>query len=775
VKGFFPLHLSQNSFIIKKPFFISHSYAFFAAFCFISLLAGRAGAQSYTPEKLEVAVSAIFDGSDVIVRWAPADYESWKWGNEHGYTLIRINLDSESAEDSYVELGSGLKPLPENEWESLKANSDMAKVAFAMIFRDSLEGSYLENADFMTIYEAQRARENLRVFCLMAADRELGVAIASGLAYVDNSFTGGEEYQYYVSFDQAPDSTGVKNGICTVGTNDAYQLPTPAGLSARGGDHTAIISWEAMPEYYNSYWIERSGDGGATWEQVNSSPLLISGEEEGGYVYYRDSLAANNILYVYRVEGCSPFGMVGPGSDTVHVYGIQGPLAGAFADYLNVEETTLGELVISWEFPDSLENKIQGFDIYRAAEQDGHFEKINTAMLGPALRSFADGDPLPANYYKVSVVDENGYELYSAPKLAQPEDSVPPSAPASISGSCSHSGVATLTWSRSPEPDVMGYRVFLSNMPDGDFIQITKTWINDTTYRYGLNLNTLSEEVYFVVKAVDFRENMSQPSPVCMVRRPDIIPPAAPSITSVRSEPGVVHFEWALSSSEDVVDYKFQRKPEGETGWSTLLDFDHDPQQNPPLSFSDSTASVRRYWYYRLIARDDAGLIGSSKVVKAKPLDTGLRDSIENFTGQLIDSGNAALLEWDYTKDDPGLAGFQIYRSFDTCAMQSYRFITVNEALEDVVASSSSALFAFIDFDLDFWVPVQTTYVTTYDANTVVTGGTVTVIGTTVSVTPQSPNLPQSPQDGVTINYWVMAKYIDGGYSALSEKVEVEQ
>jgi hypothetical protein len=39
--------------------------------------------------------------------------------------------------------------------------------------------------------------------------------------------------------------------------------------------------------------------------------------------------------------------------------------------------------------------------------------------------------------------------------------------------------------SRSSEPDVMGYRVFLSNMAEGDFVQITTTWINDTVYHYG--------------------------------------------------------------------------------------------------------------------------------------------------------------------------------------------------------------------------------------------------------------------------------------------------
>jgi hypothetical protein len=204
------------------------------------------------------------------------------------------------------------------------------------------------------------------------------------------------------------------------------------------------------------------------------------------------------------------------------------------------------------------------------------------------------------------VVDDNGYELLSSvPKLGQPTDSIPPSCSGQPDlGSCNRSGVATLTWSRSSEPDVMGYRVFLSNMQEGDFVQITTTWINDTTvYHYGLNLNTLSEEVYFVrSRRWIFEKTCPSLRSVCLVQPPRHHSRLRrPASRAYGRNPEKYILNGRLSSSEDVVDYEFQRKPE----WSARLGrrcwtFDHDPEQNPPLAFTDSTASVRRYWDYRL-------------------------------------------------------------------------------------------------------------------------------------------------------------------------------
>ena len=237
------------------------------------------------------------------------------------------------------------------------------------------------------------------------------------------------------------------------------------------------------------------------------------------------------------------------------------------------------------------------------------------------------------------------------------------------------------------------------------------------------------------------------------------------------AEPGKVHFEWDLSSSADVVEYKFQRKPNGAPGWATLVAF---VKTSPISVFTDSTASVRRYWDYRLLAIDDVGLIGSSKVIKAKPVDNGIRAAITNFSGSAPPDAAELALGWDYPKNDPDLMGFEIFRAIGSNEKRSFKFITFDEALS-AGGAVPGTLFGYLDSDLDFKVPVQTSYNAPYlDATTVVTGGNVTVNGNTTTVTPQSPNVPSNPQAGITLRYWVIAKYFDGAMSPLSTEVTIQ-
>ncbi len=225
----------------------------------------------------------------------------------------------------------------------------------------------------------------------------------------------------------------------------------------------------------------------------------------------------------------------------------------------------------------------------------------------------------------------------------------------------------------------------------------------------------------------------------------------------------------ALSSSGNVVSYEFQRKPNGRPGWEVLLSFSPG---NAVRNFTDSTASVRNWWDYRLLAVDDAGLVSSSKVIKAKPVDNGVRDSIQNFSGQLTGAGTDAarvLLEWDYFKD-PDLEGFQIFRGIDTNSIRSYQFITAVQAGQMAATYGSSLSFAFVDYDLDFrQVTVQNTYIS---STTVSNSGGNPSQG--VYVSPINPNVPVNPQSGVTLTYQVMAKFVDGAFSPLSQPVIIQ-
>ncbi len=740
------------------------------------------------PDSLEVRAKAYFENngnySNVYLRWVPTDFETWQWGISNGYDVWRRIIKNG---ESYFTVGEQLAsqvlvaknilPQPVSSFEGIAQTNEMAGVAAGLMYGDSLEIVNFSSISFSDVVNLNTVRENRFGLSLFAADNSFEVATMMGLGFIDKIVDADKEYFYtIIPINVDEEITVLKKGQVSVSAANTPELPAPNNLTALPGDRTVAISWEKenLDEHYTSYCVEKSSNGGASFRPAHDFPLIsaTSLTESPSVMQFYDSLAANGVQYIYRVKGKTPFGIMGPYSNDVTVQGIPSPLDAQIAilkiSDVNATDPAIDDLKIEWVFPADKQGQINGFDIYRSDKSDGNFLKINSSILAVSIRNYMDANPLPINYYSVKTMDFNGYELVSNPILGQPKDIVPPAAPTGLAGLCSNSGTVTIHWAKNTEADIMGYRVFMSNAMAGDYAQITASWISDTSFQYTINLQTLSEEVYFAVKALDYRQNASVMSQPCTVIRPDIIPPAPPNITKVTAEPGAVHFQWALSSSDDVVEHQFQRKPHGRPGWVTLLTFQ---PANSQSQYSDVTASVRQYWDYRLIAKDEVGHISSSKIIKAKPVDNGLRDSIQNFGGQLVNAGmdhSYVLLEWDYLKD-PDLLGFQIFRGIDSNDLRSYRFISEQEAKAFAVNFNAGSGYGFVDDDLDFVGVAQ--------QNVYTAAGTVTNSGGNPSsgsqVFPVNPNLPAHPQTGVTLRYHVMAKFVDGAASPLSPPVVI--
>ncbi len=747
------------------------------AFQFIAI------AQSYMPDSLIIHAKAFYDvtRNTVVIRWVPADYETWKWGNEHGYRLERRTVKKGGGElpvgeqlNSKVVLAEALFPLSESEWEPMSENDEMAGVAAGLIHGDSLEIINYDSLSFTDVANLNAERENRYGFSLFAADNSLPVAIGMGLGFEDNTVDENNEYFYSIEFSGeplAPEIVLKKGKVSILIEHDTPPLPPPANLEVMPGDKTVVLTWDKkeLDEHYTSYCVEKSEDGGASFQPAHDLPLVFSTSFDANpeFMQFYDSLEQNATLYVYRVKGKTPFGIMGPYSDTIQVYGIHSPLNANVVIKQVKDAPTDGHLKVTWDFPANMQSQISGFDICRAKTADGNFVKLNTNPLPVAAREFIDVNPEIVNYYKVQARDLNDYVLSSNAILGQPKDTIPPIAPTGLLGICDKSGRVTIRWAKNTEDDLMGYRVFMSNNPVADFAQVTGAYVTDTAFQYTINLNTLSDSIFFAVKALDFRQNTSALSASCTVIRPDIIPPAPPSITNVTAEPNKVHFTWAYSSSNDVVLYQFQRKVNGKPGWATILSF--DPGSHI-LNFTDTTASYKSWWDYRLLAKDEADNVASSKVVKAKPVDNGIRDSVQNFTGQLLQIPHSlVLLQWDYMKD-PDLIGFQIYRGIDTSQMRSYKFLTVQQAKSGWidVGGNPGLQYGFVDNDLDFQIPKQTIY-------------TMANLGTNTGGNPSSGNNVYSinPNQTTLVNhhilhYQVMAKFANGASSPLTHVVVIQ-
>ena len=737
------------------------------------------------PDNFSIAVKGIYNGNSVILRWSPMDFLSWQQGIDFGYDLERYTirntqglLGGEEYTNSRVVIGQQLRPAPESEWQDPAQTNDLYGVVAGCLYGDSLDLLPPGAPNILTTQNKSKETENRFGFSLFAADQSLTIAQMMGLAFIDIHAEPGCQYAYYATIH----GKVVKGGFARVSTDSAFTLPRPSKPRVAAGDSSVTLTWEKNSSLYTSFVIEKSSNNGGSFQRLSNTPMLhgSTDEVEEGLTVYVDSLASNGTLFIYRVLGCSPFGMISQPSDTVHVVGKPMPLQVQIS-LSSAEEVVLGQMALQWSFPVDKEAEITGFDVLRAHHPEGPFTKLNANQLPAVTRTFTDISPLPLSYYVVKSKDMNGNDLKSFPIMAQINDAIAPSQPIVTMGRCDASGLVTLSWLPSAADDVAGYQVFMSSISTGDFVQITPTLFNDTVFRYSINLNTLSEDMYFTVRALDYHYNRSPMSASYLIKRPDIVPPSAPFIQTVNATMAGVYFEWILSNSEDVVKYEFQRQRVGAAGWINIMVF--TPAAHIK-NYTDLTASKRSWYRYRLVAVDEAGNRAGSRSVKAKPINNGLRDAILDLTG--IFQGFSTFkttLSWRYPKD-VDLTGFQIYRSFDSLFVHSYKFfpnpLPSGSDIMFAVPHAGTMQYSFSDLDLDFKVPVQTnfSFIDAILSNPITPNKAVPVptisAGIGQFVVP-NPNIPDAnPLSPLFIYYWVIAQFSDGSTSPVAGPVGVQ-
>ena len=737
------------------------------------------------PDNFSIAVNGIYNGNSVILRWSPMDFLTWHQGIDLGYDLERYTirnaqgfLGGEEYANSRVVIGQQIRPKPESEWQAPSQTNDLYGVVAGCLYGDSLDLLPPGAPNVLTTQNKSKERENRFGFSLFAADQDLTVAQMLGLAFIDIHVEPGCQYAYYATIH----GKVVKSGFGRVSTDSSFVLPRPSKPKVAAGDSSVTLTWEKNASLYTSFVIEKSSNNGDTFQPLSNTPMLhgSTDEDEEDLAVYVDALSSNGTLFIYRVIGCSPFGIISQASDTVHVVGKPMPLQVQIS-LSSAEEVVLGQMALEWSFPVDMEDKITGFDVLRAQHPEGPFTKLNANQLPVGTRTFTDILPLPMSYYIVKSKDINGNDLTSFPIMAQIYDAIAPSQPIITMGKCDVSGLVTLSWLPGTADDVAGYQVFMSSIPTGDFAQITPALLNDTVFRYNINLNTLSEDMYFTVRALDYHYNRSTMSTSYLIKRPDIVPPSAPFIQTVNATIAGVYFEWILSNSEDVVKYEFQRQRVGAARWDNIKVFTSAEHIE---NYTDMTASKRSWYRYRLVAVDEAGNRAGSRSVKAKPINNGLRDAILDLTGMFQGfSTFRTTLSWRYPKD-VDLTGFQIYRSFDSLFMHSYKFfpnpLPSGSDIMFAVPHAGTMKYSFSDLDLDFKVPVQTSF-SFMDANLsnpitpnkAVPAPTISA-GVGQFVVP-NPNIPDSnPLSSLFIYYWVIAQFSDGSTSPVAGPVGVQ-
>jgi hypothetical protein len=635
--------------------------------------------QSIEPE-YGIKVLAKVAEDEIMLRWAPDNPITWHYANQYGYTIIRYTLFRDNAQlnpaDEKVLSDDPVKPKAKDDWEGAEINKYNA-AAWQAIYGETFDMKESSN-EMVRIMDKTNEMLNRYSFALFACDHSPQAAEFSGLLFRDTNIKQNEKYLYRVIANIPKEIIEVDTGFYYIDAGQITEYPKPLELTATFKDRITELRWNQFyyQGIYTSWSVERSADDGKTFERINKNPLvnLHNQGRQSRYMYFNDSLPENDLRYVYRVIGHSAFGDDGPPSDTISGYGKEDLKAFPVLGKTLINDK--GEALISWEFPEDLNNKLKGFTVSRGTKAKGKFIELNENLIPPKDRLFLDQNPSSTNYYKVTAVDKHGRTYKSQAYLVQLADSIPPEAPVGLTGFIDSTGVVHIAWTPNKEEDLFGYRVYMTNHMNSEFSQITRKAIRDTSFQFKTTLKTLTEDMFLKVMAEDNRFNPSDYSEHIKVTRPDTIPPAPPVIKGYTIKDECIELRWAKSMSSDVVKHIIQRTKAGKNDWQTLVSIGNEEAVE---FWCDSSAVPGVMYEYNVAAVDEAGNISrKGKSIHLQMSEKKVVGAVKNFKGSINRDQNKINLTW--ALPDKEIKLIYIYRKEGDGPLKTYK--TFNKGTE---------------------------------------------------------------------------------------------
>lgn len=615
----------------------------------------------------------------ILLRWAPSNKETWKLGNQYGYMLERVTMVENKVRLAKPKrellTSTPIKPHPLPAWEPVAKNSKYGAIAAQALYGEDFKVDHTAGASSTGAQLYQKATEqDMRFgFALFAADLDVATATASALRFVDRKVRKGDKYLYkvYINHPVAAKTTpSVPNGtdlppkegdflidtaLVFTGVDEYAPLPKPAEFSTVFLDSVAVLSWntKVQQDVYLAYDIERSRDGGVSFQARNSEPFVpILKDHKNPFAFYKDSTLANTELQ-YRIRGLNAFGEKGPYS--IITKGKSQTSSQQAPKELKYAVDELGKVRLSWSYHSNQLPLIKGFKVYRSAVYEKGYTVVSGAAILPKTQlDFVDNNPLDVGYYQVVAVDAQNRAYASFPLMVQFEDLEPPKAPTGLKGSIDKQGKVTLAWAANTEKDLLGYYVYVSNGRRDEFSRLTADPLKINALMHKISLETLTDSIYYEVLALDKRFNQS-PRSLLALPRPDILPPAPIALIETKGTERGIQITWHNSASKDAHQY-WVYKFEGALG----EDWKNDPQtqvyakishQGDTTVFLDTNVQVGRIYQYGIDVIDKSGIRAYNKIYTLKTQRTKMafETKVIAFKGAWHENKKKIELSWKAT------------------------------------------------------------------------------------------------------------------------------
>lgn len=648
-------------------------------------------------------------GDSVSLRWAPIREDVFRKSASVGYVVQR-RLEGETAWQS---ISQPLFPMSNEKMEVNEAINDYYEAIREIIYhkgRDANKNTPAPSGGGIYSVEGETPLEDdlLLAMALFSCDFSVDAARAAAVLYVDKSIVKGAKYQYRVVLGDEVNKSHPKVGVCNVNTSVLSVLPKMDDFNAEFREWDVFFSWPIAKHagYYSGYMVERGLDS-LHFKPVKERPIVHSFAEENfkDLCTFIDSVPDQDHVYYYRVKGLSPFGFYGPASKVV-----KGQAKFNFNQIQvkidTVVYTKKNEANISWTVDKKYEKRIKGFRVLKSVDLKSFTNLTGGSLLPAKQRKFKDPKIARTNYYAVEAIGFNKDErVTSGFHYEHIGDTIPPAIPVGLKADVDSSGVVRISWKPNTDSDLLGYRVYSSNSGrDDDFFHITD-YYKDTVLYDTLNLNTLTNCIYYKVSAVDKNYNTSPRSKAIKALRPDTVAPIGVVFEFLTQDENGVSVVWENSPSEDFAYMELYRQID-DTGKVALLKR-FDAKKRMPTKYVDDSVGPGVMVQYFMYVYDQAGNKTFSRTNRMQ--SAGSRPGCVQDVRAVVyntERLKEIRLSWK-RRDGVNISRYVIYRKEDDGRMLPVESVSANELfyIDKEVALGSSYVYIVRAISTEFVCP----------------------------------------------------------------------
>lgn len=618
---------------------------------------------------------ARYDGEKVILRWATTDFYQFTEGSQTGYLIERMDLDSPFRRSvPRLLTPMPIKPIALADMEQLhKSGNRYIALAAQSIYGKKITQP-LRGFDLIKGFEQNRESQMRFMSVALMADWDAQTATAVGWRFEDKTVEKGKRYIYRLIKPQSKSHVADTCGTLAT-TFEKESPPSVPPVNFKGGERAVTLFWQKpLPMFgFSGYFIERSDDGGKTFKRTTNTPRVFLDQSQtdslsNGMEYFVDSVATNDQLYHYRVLGLDAFGLLSEPSNVVIAQGVDltPPLPPIDVTLQQLDDHTVR---IMWQEKTPLPPDFGGYLVSKSPVLDDGYVPMTNKILPRGTTKWIDSTATgnTPTYYRITAIDTNFNVSHAQPAYLFYKDEKPPAPATQLTGTIDTFGQVTIRWKAPADGDILGYTVERANDSTHVGTPVTKGFLAEPVFYDSIYLKTLSKKIYYRVRAVDLSRQSSPPSAWLELKKPDLIPPMPPVITSFVVSDSSVTFSWTPSPSEDVQKLILMKK-HADGG------FEKWQEVTPSVSTTLDKAVTAKNWYeYALIAVDSSGLSSEMSFplrVRVYPSNRS-PEFVTSLKATLADNKSTISLSWNNASSNE--KRFLLYRNIEGSGWEIYQ------------------------------------------------------------------------------------------------------